>query len=209
MVLIILIALLQLFALAPTSLASSGAYQPGSPWPHYRGLYNNNTGQSSYFAPQSSILKWSYATTGAIISSPSINAAGDIVFGSGDKYLYSVSSAGTLKWKILTGNSTAKNFNGIVASPAIGTDGTVYVGASDGNMYAVSSLGSVKWKVLSGGAVSSSVSIGSTGNIYYGSQGGYIIACSGLGTLLWYYTTSSSITYSSPAFSPDKTVHYI
>ncbi|HDD60686.1 MAG TPA: hypothetical protein ENF69_07090, partial [Euryarchaeota archaeon] len=59
-----------------------------------------------------------------IISTPALDSAGHIYFGSDSGFLYALYPNGTLKWKFKTGDK-------IWSSPAIGGDGTIYVGSVD------------------------------------------------------------------------------
>ena len=76
-------------------------------------------------------LQWSFATGGAITSSPAIDANGIIYFGSGDTRCYAITPGGTQQWAYGIGSS-------VDSSPVLGANGTLYVGAHDGKLYAIS-----------------------------------------------------------------------
>ncbi len=102
---------------------------------------HTGVGQS---APINLTLRWSFATGGAVISSPSI-AKGIAYFGSQDKNIYAVDArSGSLIWKFTTGSR-------IASSPAIG-NGRLYTGTDDGYLYCFNAYnGSLLWKTFTGG----------------------------------------------------------
>ena len=117
-------------------------------------------------------LRWNHDMEGDDATpcvAPAIGPHGDIYIGAEDKYLYSFSASGTLKWRCKT---TGK----ISCSPAIGADGVAYVGSEDGHLYAVTPDGQVHWKFKTNGPVHSSPAIGRDGVLYFGSDGGYLYA---------------------------------
>jgi outer membrane protein assembly factor BamB len=73
-------------------------------------------------------LKWSYATGGAVQSSPAV-ANGVVYIGSDDFKVYALNAkTGAKLWSYLTGNK-------VDSSPAV-SNGVVYVGSEDGKVYA-------------------------------------------------------------------------
>ena len=110
----------------------SGAYQAGAPWPHFRGLSNDNTGLSPYGVIQNDLnlnlnLNWKFKTNFPVSSSPAIGSDGSVYIGSLDYSIYALSPWGSLMWKYATGYVVS-------SSPAISLDGTVYVGSVDNSM---------------------------------------------------------------------------
>lgn len=208
-------------SLKTAASSNSGIYQHGSPWPHHRGIFNNNTGVSPLHGPYSASLAWKFPLNSPILSSPTIDANSHLYIGSQDYYIYALSSSGSMLWKFATGTSISSNFVGVVSSPAIAADGTLYVGASDGYLYAIDSTsGSLIDAYPTSGGISSSPSIGSNGYIYFGSEDGCVYAIragsSGYLITVWsgctFYVSSytlSPISYSSPAFSASGAVMYI
>ncbi|MDY6835093.1 MAG: PKD domain-containing protein [Chloroflexota bacterium] len=76
-------------------------------------------------------LKWSYSTSGWILSSPAIDPDGVIYFGCGNSRLYAIYPDRTIKWTY-----TAADW--ILSSPTIG-DGVLYIGSSDGKLHVLKS----------------------------------------------------------------------
>lgn len=203
-------------------LASGSKYQSNSPWPHHRGLFNNNTGASPHKGPVKSQIAFTFQMNAPILSSPCIgDTQGRVYIGSQDYYIYAINPSGSQLWKYSTGSSISTNFIGVVSSPALAADGTLYVGASDGYLYAIaSSTGTLIDAFRTYGGISSSPTIGNDGSIYFGSGDGCVYALKvgpgGFLTQTWsdcsYYIstqTLSPISYSSPAFSASGTIMYI
>ena len=152
---------------------------------------------------------WEYPALNEITSSPAVGTDGTVYFGAGsgdddDTNVYAVTSAGTKKWSVSTGES------GIIgASPAIGTDGTVYIGGTDKILYALDgSTGSRKWTFTAGTAISSTAAIGTDGTVYFRDDA-KLYALSSTGSLRWTFDLAGSTdgTYSSPAIAADGTIY--
>jgi len=174
-------------------------YQLGSPWPHFGGLYNNNSRLSPYLGPQTANVKWVFdkGNASAIESTPIIGRDGTIYFGSQDFYFYALYSNGTLKW-------TYQTTGQINSSAAIGSDGTIYFGSRDSYFYALNPDGTFKWKYLTGNVITSSPAIGSDGTIYIGSNGIYAINPNGI--IKWFFPTNGFLQ-ASPAIGSDGTIY--
>ena len=121
-----------------------------------------------------------------------MSSNGNIHFGSYDNYLYSLSSAGALNWRYLTGSW-------IDSTPAINGQ-LVYFGGGDSYMYALNiGTGALVWKTLTGGSIESSPCIGSDGIVYVGSSDGKVYAFNGAtGAVIFSYNIGSGVD-SSPA----------
>jgi len=124
----------------PSSGGASGEiWCIGKPndWSMYRnGPDQTSVGQSG---PLTLNPLWGYATTGAVISSPSI-VNGKVYAASQDKYVYCVDAyTGALNWKYLTGSR-------IRSSPAI-VNNKVYISSDDGYLYSLdANNGTLLWK---------------------------------------------------------------
>ena len=113
-------------------------------WPMYRhDPAHSATGQSG---PTNLILRWKFATGGAVVSSPSI-VDGRAYFGSQDKNIYCVDAQdGSFIWKFATQER-------IESSPAV-ANGRVYTGTDDGYVYCLDAYnGSLIWKTFAGGDI--------------------------------------------------------
>ncbi|MFQ6614822.1 MAG: LamG-like jellyroll fold domain-containing protein, partial [Fidelibacterota bacterium] len=80
---------------------------------------NGYDAQRSRFLPRlgatQGTFRWSYATGGAVASSPVIDNSGNVYFGSEDGHVYALNSAGNLLWSKALGA-------GVFAAPCIGTE---------------------------------------------------------------------------------------
>lgn len=135
--------------------------------------------------------KWSFTIGMQSVSTPAVNARGEIVFGARNKKIYCVSAAGQLRWEFATGAW-------VDAAPALGTDEAVYCGAWDKQFYALNADGTLRWKFPTGGPVVSSAAVDAAGVIYFGSHDGKIYAVQPDGTRRWEFATGGAIT-ASPA----------
>src|SRR6185312_11658483 len=110
------------------------------------------------------------------LSSPAV-VGGTVYFGSGDHNVYAVdAAAGTLKWKVATGNV-------VHASPAV-ADGVLYIGSWDRNLYAIDAeQGVILWKFQTGDdteiynqvGIAGSAAV-SGGTVFFGCRDGHFYA---------------------------------
>jgi outer membrane protein assembly factor BamB len=106
-------------------------------------------------------------------SSPVVNNANEIIFADEIGYLWKITTAGVVKWKIYLGGS-------FEASACLSGD-MIYIpnSTTSGKLFAVQDLGDSArkvWEYTSGHSVSSSPVIGTDGYIYFGDDDGYIHA---------------------------------
>jgi hypothetical protein len=128
------------------------------------------------------VVKWRFQVSGQyVLHPPAVGPDGGVVVASSTGDVYSLTSAGDLKWVV--------PFVGPDGGPSIGADGTVYV-ASMNTVTAIAANGSVKWRFTepsSGQGVMAGPTVGPDGNIYaisdYGGLGAF--ALSPAGQLLW------------------------
>ena len=192
--------------------ATNSSYQAGSPWPHYGGLDNYHTRISPYVGYTGLNVAWTYKNNNNIMnSSPVIDNAGNIYFGTPDGYLYCLTSSGSLKWKSTTIMVT------INSSPAIDSNGTIYIGSTDKKLYAFNNDGSQKWVFTTNGNISiNSPIIDSNGHIIIGSYDGYLYCVKNDGTLVWSYkaglqvlTTAAIDSNGNIWFGSDTTIYVL
>ena len=192
---------------ASAPLEAQSSFRGG---PAHLGVYDSQ-------APRQLSLKWTFATHGAIVSSPTV-ANGVVYFGSADGNLYAVdAAAGKLRWKF-------DAHGDVNSSPAVAGD-TVYVVSLDGNLYAVdAATGKQRWSFASQGEhrftaagmfgtkpatevmpdqwdffLSSPAVAG--GAVYFGSGDGHVYAVdAATGALKWKFKTGD-VVHSSPAVS--------
>ena len=124
-------------------------------------------------------VKWSYATGGAVESSPAV--VKEVVYvGSDDDNVYALNaSTGALLWRHTTGRASVRS------SPAV-ANGVVYVGSFDYNVYALNAKhGGELWRYATGYTVYSSPAV-VNGVIYVSSFNENVYALNAsTGALLW------------------------
>jgi outer membrane protein assembly factor BamB len=74
--------------------------------------------------------KWNFANEGDYCSTPAVDAAGKIYFGSSDSNVYCVDAAGQQVWKQPVTTLSSLSY-ATYSSPAIAADGTVYIGSGN------------------------------------------------------------------------------
>ena len=67
-----------------------------------------------------------------MLSSPALDSAGRVCFGSDDNNFYILQSSGSLVWSFATSGA-------VQSSPGLSSDGKVFFGSGDSNVYAVNS----------------------------------------------------------------------
>ncbi len=172
-----------------------------SAWPMFRhDPAHTAVGQSG---PSNLTLRWSFATGGSVVSSPSISE-GIAYFGSQDKNIYAVDARdGNLIWKFATKER-------IESSPAV-VNGKVYTGTEDGFVYSLNAYnGSLIWKTFTSGDIpanfNAAVQLRSSpiiagGYVYVGALDNMTYCLNAEdGTIVWKYQTQGYIT-SSPAIA--------
>ncbi|MBC8401432.1 MAG: PQQ-binding-like beta-propeller repeat protein, partial [Candidatus Marinimicrobia bacterium] len=143
-------------------------------------------------------FRWSYATGGAVSSSPVIDGSGNVYFGSEDGKVYALDQAGNLLWNKNLGS-------GVFAAPTVGTDNHLFVACKNNKVYALNSTsGDTIWTYTTGNQVFSSPIVSSFGYLYAGSLDNMVYALSSdTGELLWTFTGSNRF-YASPALTIDE-----
>ena len=141
-------------------------------------------------------LKWAFPTGGAVRSSPALATNGLIIFGSHDRYVYAVNTAGALKWKK---DTTSKVFS----SPSIAGD-TIYIGATNGLLALDLNSGAERWRFAIFNGIISSPAIAPGGLVCVQDDFGGLYALDPLsGRAKWTNTLGSGRQnfYSSPVFN--------
>ncbi|MBI4722043.1 MAG: PQQ-binding-like beta-propeller repeat protein [Candidatus Stahlbacteria bacterium] len=158
-----------------------------------------HTGRSPYHGTLANNIKWFFATTDKITSSPVIAPNGTIYFASDNDTLYALYPNGARRWAV--------RYDAVTKStPAIALDTTIYIGNNSAKLCAFDRNGSPKWSYQAVGSIYSSPVIGKDGTIYFGSTNGKLYAITPRGRLKWSFTTAQSIV-SSPALSPDGVIY--
>jgi hypothetical protein len=133
-------------------------------------------------------VKWRFQVSGSyVVHGPVVGPDGGVVVASASGKVYSLTSAGVLRWVVTAGA------DGL----SIGADGTVYVGSMN-TITAIAPNGSIRWTFTEpsvGQGVIAGPTVGPDGNIYvisdYGGLGAF--ALSPAGQLLW--SNSGSPTF--------------
>jgi outer membrane protein assembly factor BamB len=141
--------------------------------------------------------KWRFAAEGWIASSPAIDAAGTVYFGSDDHNIYALNPDGSEKWRYQTGNS-------VTASPSIDPDGNIYIGSQDSYFYSLKPDGTLNWKRKLGAPISQYGAIGPGPVIYVSAD--LLYAFNQAGETMW--TSQEACNgYSAPVIGHDGTIY--
>lgn len=147
-------------------------------------------------------LFWRYKVGDGIISSPAVDADGNVFFGSHDGYVYALSGSGRLLWRVKTGGR-------VISSPAISrTYNAVYVGSEDGSLYCIDkSTGTVRWKFKTEAAIVSDPAISEDENVVFiGNNAGVVFAINRNGALVWRQATKRDVR-GGPVIGRNGTVY--
>ncbi len=142
-------------------------------------------------------LLWTFQTSGPVLSSPALDPSGNILVGSDDFCLYSISPQGVENW-----NFAAASF--VRSSPMYTSSGNIYFGSSDTKLYAVNSSGSLIWSFATPNAIISSPALMQNGNIFISSVN-RIYSVNNQGGEDWHFTIPSGET-SPAAIATDGTI---
>jgi len=138
---------------------------------------------------------WNFPTTLPVVSSPVIDASGNVVVGSWgvEGYLYKVNgTSGTLMWSYPT-------TGGVVSTPALDAVGDVFLGSGNYLQKVNGPSGTLEWRYSTPTGVVSSPALDVAGDVYVGSDDNCLYKVNGSsGTLVRRYQTGGSIS-SSPA----------
>jgi outer membrane protein assembly factor BamB len=205
---------LALISLALGAACSGGptiGYQPGSPWPKFRG----GAAQDGLGAVRPTITNgaiWSFQTGKGVFSSPVVGADGTIYVGSADRTFYAIAPDGSLKWKLLTGE--------IIDSSALLDDrGRVYFGSGDGNLRALdAATGSLVWTTAADSPATNgafinwfegNVALSPGGRLYAGNDNFYLYGFDRSSGAITSRTRMPDQTWSLPAFDASTGEFYV
>lgn len=123
---------------------------------------------------------WRFQAGDAVFASPTVDAAGNIYFGSVDGKFYSLDAGGTERWSTQTGDW-------IESSAALSPDeSVVYFGSWDNNLYALDTdSGAQNWVFETGSLIFSSPAVADDGSVFVGGADGFVYALNADGSLLW------------------------
>ncbi len=152
----------------------------------YIGVYDNNVYALDL---KDGSFQWKYPTEGGIPTKPCVYK-GNVIFGSEDRVVYAVSTAGRLVW-------TCPTEGRIRSSPTVEFD-HAFFGSDDHKLYAVNAQsGRIIWKFEALGPIRSTPTLGDE-MVYVGSEDGHLYAIDmSTGKSRWKFRTGRGIT-SSP-----------
>jgi outer membrane protein assembly factor BamB len=160
-------------------------------------------------------IKWEYSITDEVVvgsetldnrvlTSPAISPLGEVVFGSGNGFLYSVQTTnGALQWKTQFPEE-------MDSAPAIDADGNIYVATRAGFFYKLDAEGIEEWSNTVGDVFFSSPLIDKKGLVYLvafaGENNSVVLAFDAEGNDTWIHTIPA-IVDASPNLGPDGTLY--
>jgi outer membrane protein assembly factor BamB/predicted nucleic acid-binding Zn ribbon protein len=163
---------------------------PANQWSMFRhDFLHSGTADANAPLPQGAV-QWTFATGGAIQSSPAI-VNGTVYIGSRDGKIYALNAAtGVEQWEYQTGSW-------VDSSPVV-VDNVVYAGSNDGNVYALDAgTGRKIWSYNTHYATVSSVAVAG-GMVYFGSDDFRVYGLNAsTGKKIWSYKTGGQVR-SSP-----------
>jgi serine/threonine protein kinase len=153
----------------------------------YVGVYDNNLYALDL---KSGKFRWKYPTEGGIAAKPFVYND-RLIFGSEDRVVYAISTAGRLIWTCPT--------EGRIRSSAIVAFEHAFFGSDDHRLYAANAqTGRVIWRFEAMGPIRSSPTLGDD-LVYVGSEDGYVYAVDlSSGAHRWKFRANRNVT-SSPA----------
>ncbi|MHA2248656.1 MAG: outer membrane protein assembly factor BamB family protein [Candidatus Hodarchaeales archaeon] len=164
-------------------------------WPMFRHDLQHS-GYSTFNAPDTNNVLWSYTTGDNVRSSPAV-ADGKVYIGSWDGNVYCLdANTGGYIWNYTIGVYA-------FSSPSV-ADGKVYIGSYDGNVYCLdANIGGYIWSYTTGDYVGSSPAV-VDGKVYIGSDDDNVYCLdANTGGYIWNYTTGDGV-FSSPAVADGK-----
>ena len=152
----------------------------------------NDAGALSAVVTNTGAPKWNYTTPShaPIHSSPVVDTAGNVLFGSDDGNVYKVTAAGTL--------STSVSLGGKLTS-ASDDNGQFVIASDNGHIYALSDKTlKTTWSASASGPVHSAPAYDSAANtVVTGDDGGAVTAFNGAtGSRIWTFSTGGAVTAS-------------
>ncbi len=148
-------------------------------------VIGSTTGNLTRVYPNGTMLFDIYFS--GVASSPAVSRDGlTIYFGSMNRNIYAVTTAGVVRWAYSTGLP-------VVAPPVILDDDRIAVGSTDGNLYCLNADGSLSFSFTTGGEVRGAVTQQRDGSIVFGSADGNLYNLFRNGTRKWAYTSTYEI----------------
>jgi len=164
-------------------------------------ILSDSGGLLHSFTPNGT-LRWTYTipNSSSVESYPTIDAYGNVYFGTVDGIFYRLDNNGALAWSCIAGSS-------IRSTSAVAPDGTIYFTSQNSRIYALTPTGTLNWSFATTASISSSPAIGIDGTVYIGSNDGILYALDPLGNLKWSYNSGSPI-YSSQIIDSKNIIYF-
>ncbi len=163
-----------------------------SPKPGWRGADSGNTGVEAVSGPAAAPVSVFDANPkqGGVTQGIELDGAGNVLFTTGDGFLYSYNPAsGTRNWVVSAGSSTfGSDTLGAASAPVASADGHVYLADDTGHVLSISAATGVSTQLLAYGApVAQTLAVDdAAGALFFGGQDQYINR----------YTTAGTTVYS-------------
>jgi len=152
-----------------------------------------HTGRVGFEGPRAEVAPaWTFRTGSRIYASPVVTPAGDILVGSLDQSLTSVTPEGALRFRY---SGTGKYYASAVVTPT----GDVIAGSLDGSLVSLSPFGQVRWQQKLADGIDASPVLSDDGHLYVAADGLYAFDLSG--RMLWHYAVGVHVR-SAPAVHP-------
>lgn len=174
------------------------------PWPMFR-HDAGRTGRSDKAGPVLPRLLWTYATDGAVSSSPAIGSDGDLYVGSADGRLFGFDSSGQAVAAPYSTDGSVLSSPLIISYPAVSTS-HVYIGSNDNNIYSLDLDLMMNWSYAAADYITSSPVGDQADLIYVGSFDRNLYALSSSGSLIWTYSGGDRFE-SSPAVDSSGNIY--
>ena len=200
-------ALAQTFFVATTFAGTMHAFCPQFRFDAHHTGYSVQVGPSALdLALEVSIPSGGIFLKG-FLGTPSMDASGNLYVGSLDRYFYSISPLGVLRWSF-----PSSGIVGTGGSPVITTDGRVIFGNDNGKLFCVGLDSYFKWSYATGAgdafAIYNGPSSSFDGNIYFGNYAGKLYSLRQTdGVPNWSVQLTSASIYTSSVTIDDELLY--
>ncbi len=158
------------------------------------------------------ILSWSYKAGAIIRGTPTVDAQGNIIFGTEDGWLYKLNAQGQAQWAMGSGAR-------ISAPPVTDAGSNIYFVNDAGLAAKISPSGTQVWALNLGAGVKVAPALDSAGNLYVGDTSGFLHCIGTAGSELWSFETpktgggflgggTAHPIMAAPVIGPGNTIYF-